>query len=725
MLVPTDSVMAPVWLGANVAIAVAAVKLARRLFPDDPPLARALHAFVVALGWVVGTALALGAVGLLHGWALLLVGGVPPLVFAAGPWAKSPRRSDAGYPADLLLAAVAFPFVIGYVVSHSLAQYPDDWDTLMYHLPLVDHWLRAGGLVARDCRQWSIPGNNELVGVWMVAPFSGDFFAGLMNLPAALVLVLAADALAQEVGVPRPLALAVALAAALTPMVRHQITDAENDIPVAALFAAALAYGLRHARTGRTADLALGAVCLGLLSGVKFFAPGYAAGATVLVTAAAAVVRGRRAGAKVLVGCAIGFAVWGAYWYGRNLVLTGYPFYPLGATDRNDILAQQYPAPLRLTTFLGSGRVEVIPLALRAALRAASPLHLVALCAFPLAWAWAVGTGLRSLRRGNRAAGAARLVLAAAALGAGLILVVTPYAIEDRPDTLNHLKWAYTPVRYGYSFLTLSLVALALFAADVAHWAAGRSRFGRYVRHGPAVAAAAWCVYQTAALFVGPSKPAGDWVTLAVAVNLLVLGIAATVVYGAWPEYRGRLTVAVAVVAAVGSGVAVGLFADHWHHRYPYHFDELYYGRMFSDGYPANVRPGDRVCVLVPKVYPFLGSHRDMAICQPATTRSYPELLEYLDQNEVVFVVAEEIPPESPVGPHRFAGVCEWLIEHPETFTPVAQSHPLFLFRYHPGGTAGPPRPEVSRDPGPSPPRQRDREREDVQAQSGHSGRSR
>jgi hypothetical protein len=38
-------------------------------------------------------------------------------------------------------------------------------------------------------------------------------------------------------------------------------------------------------------------------------------------------------------------------------------------------------------------------------------------------------------------------------IGTGLALAVTPFAVEDQPGTLNHLRWGYGPVRYGLCLL--------------------------------------------------------------------------------------------------------------------------------------------------------------------------------------------------------------------------------------------------------------------------------
>jgi hypothetical protein len=70
------------------------------------------------------------------------------------------------------------------VLLEGLPNFPRDFDSLMYHIPLIDHWLQAGSLYAPDCPLWYNASNNELLRLRIVAPFSGDFLVALNNVPA-------------------------------------------------------------------------------------------------------------------------------------------------------------------------------------------------------------------------------------------------------------------------------------------------------------------------------------------------------------------------------------------------------------------------------------------------------------------------------------------------------------------------------------------------------------
>lgn len=55
-----DIAVAPLWAGVNLLLAVAAWRLARRLFPDDDEDQLVVHAIVAAWACITGSAMVLG-----------------------------------------------------------------------------------------------------------------------------------------------------------------------------------------------------------------------------------------------------------------------------------------------------------------------------------------------------------------------------------------------------------------------------------------------------------------------------------------------------------------------------------------------------------------------------------------------------------------------------------------------------------------------------------------
>ncbi len=164
--------------------------------------------------------------------------------------ASGRRWSEVGAVGPKALWAALAALAVAFVVVEAVLQFPTDWDSLAYHIPLVDHWLREGTLYVPDCAFWYVPGNNELWALWSVAPFSGDFLVSLNNLPAAVLLAVAAVQLGSVLGLSRAWRHLFALAVVFTVPMRRQLVSNENDIAVAALFLAALAEAARYRRTG-------------------------------------------------------------------------------------------------------------------------------------------------------------------------------------------------------------------------------------------------------------------------------------------------------------------------------------------------------------------------------------------------------------------------------------------------------------------------------------------
>ena len=220
------------WLGANAFLILAAYRLARRLFPADEFHCRALHVLLLWRAAITGSVLLAGSTGLLTGWSpLLLVAAlsVGYLIYSEirpeslerplRPTSHSARR------AELVSNAVLVSLWAGLVVTDGLGKFPSDFDSLMYHIPFVNYWLQDSRLYTPECCHWSVPGGNEVMGFWMVAPFRGDFLIALGNLPSVLLLNLATLELGLICGLSRPLGHATAFAVTANFVVMNQLVE--------------------------------------------------------------------------------------------------------------------------------------------------------------------------------------------------------------------------------------------------------------------------------------------------------------------------------------------------------------------------------------------------------------------------------------------------------------------------------------------------------------------
>jgi hypothetical protein len=322
-----DALIAPIWLAVNAGLGLGAWRLSRRLFPSDSMMMVIVHSLVICYACITGAALALGATRLLSGFGLLLT--VAALAMGMIYWTLSPKSNTS---ARHNVSALAEGFrrtdqaewywlgVWGVLVAawgtqtvhNGLLKFPSDWDSLMYHIPLIDQWLHVRSLYAPDAYLWSNPGGDELMGLWVVAPFSGDFLIGLTNFPAAVLLGVGTVGLASALALNRSLCHAAGLVVVANRVIPRQLLDAENDVMVAAFFVTCLCYGVRYAASLRFADVAFGSMCLGLLAGIKFYAFGYAGILWIVIVVFVSLARGRRPAVTLALTWTLGAVAWGA-----------------------------------------------------------------------------------------------------------------------------------------------------------------------------------------------------------------------------------------------------------------------------------------------------------------------------------------------------------------------------------------------------------------------------
>ncbi|OYV72750.1 MAG: hypothetical protein B7Z74_05055, partial [Deltaproteobacteria bacterium 21-66-5] len=517
---------------------------------------------------------------------------------------------------------------------------------LMYHIPLVDQWLRVGGLYAPDCEVWYNPSNNELLALWCAAPFSGDFLIGLASLPGAALLALGTIETARALGLRAASAHLAGLAAVSNFVVLRQVVDSENDVAAAGAFMAALAYSLRHARDGRLADLALASAALGLLAGVKYYAIGYAAVAWTALVTVTWLSRGGRGAARAAIAGLVGILLLAGYWYLRNAWLTGLPLYPRGVSPANDPLAEIRPG-VWTSTLLGNGRPEVVPLLIESVRKSLGAAHLVACAMAPTAAAWLCLGGL--LRKGPSPK--ARLVVALTLLAALANWSVIPFCVETTPGSMNMLRGAYLPARFGLCVLTLAVVSFVVLLDDlqgklrgrVAVALAGRRSQARWPHPTVRVGTA----YAPHLLFAGlalsqlaptPFRhlPCNRLDALLVGVNL---GLAATMIGSAANLWRSSSSAAWwAPISIAACSLGIGWLGERWHAGYAPFYDEFFHTKLFSE--LAEKPPSEtRLCACTYRYYPFLGSHRQFRVSRPLWVPTYESLLAYLDRHDATLVL--------------------------------------------------------------------------------------
>jgi 2-polyprenyl-3-methyl-5-hydroxy-6-metoxy-1,4-benzoquinol methylase len=674
-----DGLLAVVWALLTAAALFTSWRVARRLFPTDTLSQLFLHSAVSAWSGLVALNVLLGACGML-GPAGLGLGSIVLIAVASIVLNRFPTRESTTSESPTekrqpdwlqtriwaLVWGCLLSFAGAVLIVHGLAEFPVYWDDLMYHYPLVDQWLQSATLYVPGCPVWYNPGNGELVGLWFAAPFSGDFWVGLGNVPSILTFALAICEIGRQLELTRPLRHLTTLAALGTTIVFLQAADLENDIAAAGLFAAAVAYGLRFLKSGANAELAFTGASLGLLAGVKYYALGYFGIASLSLILLAWVVLGYRATAQLMLVTTIFALVLSGYWYARNWIVAGSPLYPLAVFGSADHLGAVRPGAWH-STLLGNGRLELLPHYAVAVWRLSGPFQAGALFAAPFSLAWLLSSSVWLRIRGAITDNAVRgrILLALLLVGSFAIFAITPFTVHaDDPFVLNG---EYTAVRYSQCPLVLAVVALGMVLSDASRLLAW-NRVAFWILSGSIVAFATTASGWQHIVIVGRFLSTDVLIRLLIIVNLALVAYLLVSIASFGEKHRRIFTglAAIAGVALIALGSA-GL--SHWWHRdFARHFDREFRTEVFSELDRMPQLPSPVIGVLDYRYYPFLGSRRQFHVVRPFHVADEYSFFSQLVSREIEVV---SVIRNDPFRYGRYVGSAKWPGRHPQIFTPL------------------------------------------------------
>ncbi|MEW5947738.1 MAG: hypothetical protein AB1742_16245 [bacterium] len=345
---------------ANASAGYGAHRVARRVFPDSAGAAPLAVFAVVYCATIVVLEAALGFAGALAPESVLVCAALAAVVIHAAtgragkrtpPQTPGPPPSvRAGVPAQSTLrgmipfppsgaahscVAAALAALFALIAAWAFAAPPPaGGDAFIYHLFFPAAWLHSGKIEivplpfgAQAASYY--PLNTELLFLWLMLPFHEDFLTNALQVPflvlcGALVFELARSMCAERRDAP----LIGAYVAVLIPAAVQQAVVARVDVVFSAWFLAAVLFLLEWRRSRELRRLCLAGIAFGLFLGTKSVAVLYG-------TLPAAVflwsLRGaglRRSLQYVLLFGVLSIAS-GGFWYVRNWVVTGNPFYPL------------------------------------------------------------------------------------------------------------------------------------------------------------------------------------------------------------------------------------------------------------------------------------------------------------------------------------------------------------------------------------------------------------
>lgn len=676
MLAPWEwqDAVAAILLVASQAVFVGGChRSAGRLVPPRRPI-RLVATLLVAWTAIVITAAIWGTIGWLVPW--LFYGSLTALGAFALWWLPQPMRGSqqrTGRPSSkpwrarvrrragdgLLLTAVA------YVLLYGVLRLPCDWDSLAYHLPIIDQWIQSGSLLVRDCAFWYVPGNNELIGFWWVAGFSGDFLVGLNNLPVFILLVAASWELLVALRVDWPLRGLALTSLLASDVVTRQLISQENDVAVAALFVSAALFGWRWAERAGRGDGFLFAISVGLLAGVKYYALGYAAAVMGLTVAAVLLRRGWKQAIVSTLMALGGCLLLAGVWYARNWVWTGTPLFPKGfeGLGMPDQWAEMRPKNATSTLQRG-GTLEIWKLLGQAWLAQAGPATTVAMVTSVVAAGWL----LLSPKRGgaSQSRNFFAVLLLFAALG---VYWITPNVIETVAGTRNMLRMQYHSVRFGTAPAAIATIVVAAALSGIkpkALRATGVAvsivliAIDLIVCIGPQIGFAT-ALREWGVLMHWPPGHSVQPVTL----GLLIVdsALAVTLWHCIDWSHRGQRRLAIGGLAGIVMWAAATL-SSRWHEGFDEHFLRTFRLPVASET-EEWMEPGDRLCACVYRYYPLLGSRRQHRVKRPLYLPNPWAIENYLRRERTSLLISFD---QDHHWTQTYAGVSPFVNQHPRAF---------------------------------------------------------
>ncbi len=410
-----------------------------------------LAEIVMALAVVIGLAQVLGTFAAFRRFPMLVVTVAAGLGMGFVGARLRSRATRDGEPAarsrpeEVIVATLASALVAAQWATHVAFTYGRGMthpDTVWYHAPFAARFVESGSLTGlpdrSDVLQSYYPLNSSLVHALVELPFRSDLLAPMVNVGWAAFALLAAWCIGRRRGVG-PLCVLGAVVILGTPMIAGtQPGQASNDVACSGLLLAAVA--LLFEEELSPVPTALAGVAAGLAIGTKLTVLAPVAVLTVGIIVLA--VRARRAAPAIV--WSAGVALFGSYWYIRNLVEAHNPLpwfklglgplsLPRSVVDEGDTIAQHLGDGLTWWRFL------VFP-GMTQALGRAWPLILV------------IGLVSVVLALANRRSGLERLV--------GLAVLAGVVAYVFTPESAG-LNFSFN-VRYLTPALLVSFVVLPL-----------------------------------------------------------------------------------------------------------------------------------------------------------------------------------------------------------------------------------------------------------------------
>lgn len=256
------------------------------------------------------------------------------------------KRQDVLKGQEWIFAVFGFLILFGVVeLFNAFVQYPWEYDTLAYHMPMVVEWIQTGSLWEIFYAVWGgplgyYPGHHELLVTWFVLPFGTDLLANLLNFGVVGVMLVVMYKILKETGVDDFLAWLAGALVMVMPIFLRQVGTGQVDLLMA--FGVVTGWYLMLRSFKRNDGLLLIPLLadFALLLGTKYLSILYI---IPLLVVFLMLYKSWHKQTKWWWMWTLFFLGWiGSMWYWRNLVITGNPIFPASVTIGEWTLFQGY-----------------------------------------------------------------------------------------------------------------------------------------------------------------------------------------------------------------------------------------------------------------------------------------------------------------------------------------------------------------------------------------------
>jgi len=362
-------------------------------------------------------------------------------------------RENGFLQASLLICL----FIFLHQLFASLLRPPYGGDSLAYHLPRVIDWLQGHSLIIQSSPCWFMPGNSELISLWLIIPFHNDLFVNLQNFPFLFLALFSIYGLCRKIGVDKKWASYGAILLFSAPIVMSQLGTANNDIGILTLFLVSLNYIFCYQKYKKISLILLFSISLGLLLGIKYNAVCYIL-LLLLIYLLTSRFKIKFIGRDPLI-LLVGMVMFGGYWYIRNYLFVQNPFAPAQIELFGKELFQGHWrfAWLKSTSVIYHGNyLETSKFLLKALLKWGGVVGFLSL---PIIVATSGTVVHKTFHKGGTRRN--EIVLSClASLATLYIFLITPLVVENVTGTLNQITGGGS-VRFGMVFLALSCICFS------------------------------------------------------------------------------------------------------------------------------------------------------------------------------------------------------------------------------------------------------------------------